>query len=235
MRFPYIRTASTLCALLFSTACLADEPQSPKDYTKIPLKELGIEPVTEAKDAKTGFIVGGKNSTALVKKLTQLNGRSIADLEREMRPGAASDAGFLGKDEKLLDVLATDNAYVVDRLGLTHQQIALHLLALWRIGEKTPPSKTKGFGAEFRYHGRRFQVKMVHSRGYQYSPFRDGTKTDRDATVKNLDNGKSLTYSLLVPQMIERYGFYEGHGTSYRVDPKQVIEVLDFMAKPDKR
>jgi hypothetical protein len=33
--------------------------------------------------------------------------------------------------------------------------------------------------------------------------------------------------------MIERYGFYEGKGTPYRVEPGKVLEVLDFI-KPLK-
>jgi hypothetical protein len=33
--------------------------------------------------------------------------------------------------------------------------------------------------------------------------------------------------------MVERYGFYEGKGTSYRVDPRAVLEVFDFL-KPAK-
>jgi hypothetical protein len=34
--------------------------------------------------------------------------------------------------------------------------------------------------------------------------------------------------------MVERYGFYEGKGTPYRVEPKQIVEVLDFLKKPTK-
>jgi hypothetical protein len=151
-----------------------------------------------------------------------------------MRPGAMSDAGFLGKDEKLLEVLVADNAYVVDKLGLTHQQIALHLLVLARIGDMRDLVPRDQSGVEVRYYGRRFRVTIAAFRGYQDSPFRDDTRTDREATVKNLDNGKSLRYSVLVPKMIERYGFYEGNGTKFRVDPKQVVEVLDFLQKGDK-
>jgi hypothetical protein len=34
--------------------------------------------------------------------------------------------------------------------------------------------------------------------------------------------------------MIRRYGFYEGKGTPYRVDPRKVLEVLDFLSPPKK-
>ncbi|MBN9523251.1 hypothetical protein J0H58_32845 [bacterium] len=209
----------------------------PPDYKDVPLKALGVEPVSEKADPKTGFVVGGKNPTARVKGLTELAGRSVADLERDMRPGAksevGSDKGFLGADESLVAVLAADNAYVVDELGLTHQELARHLRALaaieWkrqddaRKAGKEPPSEP------FTYHGRRFRVTIGVSRGYQLSPFRDGTKTNADATVTNAATGKRLSYSLLVPDMAERYGFWEGTGTPYRVAPRDVVAVLDFL------
>src|SRR5208282_2000784 len=125
-------------------------------------------------------------------------------LEDDMRPGGLSTAGFLGKDERLLDVLAADNRYVVDDLGLTHQQIARHLLVLGAIAGKASGAGTK----EIAYHGRRFKVKATHHRNFITSPFKDGTRTNGVIQVDNLASGKTVTYSLLVPLMIERYGFY---------------------------
>jgi hypothetical protein len=92
--------------------------------------------------------------------------------------------------------------------------------------------KYKQEGKEFVYLGRRFKVTVVYWRGYQYSPFQDGTKTNCDIRLVNLDTGKILDYSLLVPDMIARYGFYEGKGTKYRVDPAKIFAVLDFLHQP---
>ena len=80
-------------------------------------------------------------------------------------------------------------------------------------------------------HGRRFKVKSAGFRGFVHSPFGDNTKTNSEATVSNLDNGKELKYSLLIPHMIERYGFYEGKGTTYRLEPGKILEILDFLKK----
>src|SRR5262245_58532311 len=112
-------------------------PQAPpkeqlpiKDFTSVDPVTLGVIAVQPKKDPKTGFIVGGKNPTKLIRTLPEINGRSIADLEKHMRPGAESDVGsekgFLGKDEALLEVLAADNRFVVDEAGLTHQELAEH-------------------------------------------------------------------------------------------------------------
>lgn len=202
--------------------------QPASDFTNIDLAKLGVKLVQPMKDPKTGFIVGGKNPTPLFEMLTEINGRTIADLEKDMRPGAKSEVGsekgFLGADERLLEVLDGDNRYVVDELGLTHQELARHLHILAAIGAKIS-------GQEFLYHGRRFKVTGMDraTAGNQLSPFKDGTKANQEATVHNLDNRKKVGYSLLVPHMIERYGFYEGKGTPYRVEPRTIVEALGFL------
>jgi lysophospholipase L1-like esterase len=202
-----------------------------QDFTGVDPASLGVRPVPARKDPKTGFVVGGKNSTALIRSLTEINGRRIADLEPDMRPGAesevGSDKGFLGKNEALLGVLADDNRFVVEESGLTHRELAEHLLILAAIGGKMGKD-------EFRYYGRRVRVRLIYSRGFQPSPLRDGTKTNVVAVVENVDNGKEVEYSLLVPEMARRYGFYEGKGTPYRVEPRMVLDVLDFLKRNDR-
>jgi hypothetical protein len=231
--------AASLVALValasaVATAAPADPPAASPETDFSALLDLGthaMKPVVPKKDPKTGFVVGGKNETALIRALTELNGRPIADLEKDMRPGApgqvGSTAGFLGKDESLLDVLAADNAFVVETQGLTHQELAKHLHAMGQIAWWQ--MKYKCEKKVFLYHGRRFQVEAICWKGYQYSPFKDGTKTDCDVTVKNLDTGKEFGYSMLMPELVARYGFYEGSGTSYRVDPRTVLDVFDFL------
>jgi hypothetical protein len=238
------------CVLVFSLLliasswpCEADEVKE-KDYKDVPLDQIGVKLVKPTKDARTGFIVGGKNSTDLVRKLAEINGRQIADLEKDMRPGAlgepskngdrfeGSTKGFLGKEEKLLDVLAMDNEFVVDKLGLTHQDIARPLLIVAAIGDKNRFNEKE---TKFRYHGHDYALKMICYKGYQYSPFYDKIGTSCDAELENLTAKKKLKYSLLVPQMIERYGFYEGTGTPYRVEPSEVLEVFPFLKEKAKK
>jgi hypothetical protein len=202
--------------------------QVDKDFKDVPLADLGIKLVTPTADAKTGFLVGGRNETGLIAKLTEINGQPVEDLQREMRPGVTSTKGFLGADEKLLDILVEDNQYVVDQLGLTHQQLARHLHVLGELAFRHQ-------GKEILYHGRRYKLGGAMFRGSIDSPFEDGTRTNREASIENLDNGKRLKYSLLVPHMIERYGFYEGHGTPFRIDPRDILATLDFLKPATKQ
>jgi hypothetical protein len=229
----------TLVAVL-SIGVRSEERQPPKlsgkpasspveDNARVDPEKLAVKPVPVRKDPRTGFLIGGKNPTALIPRLTEIAGRPLADLEEDMRPGGLSTAGFLGEGERLLDVLAADNRYVVDERGLTHQELARPLRILGAVAVQHAVREPR----EITYHGRKLKLRALLSHVFVRSPFQDGTRTNCTVTVANLGNGKKLTYSLLVPQMIERYGFYEGKGTRYRVEPRAVLEVLDFL-KPAK-
>lgn len=225
------RVCSLALFVLALFVSLAEAGPGPDLAEYVDFARFMVPPLRPVRDLKTGFLVGGRNSTESLRTLTEINGQPIAKLEADMRPGAkvevGSDAGFLGPEEKLLDVLAGDNQLVVDELGLTHQELAKHLHALGSVAAWQADRGVKG--EPFVYHGRRFKVTRVDSRGTQLSPFRDGTESGSNVTVKNLESGKTLSYGLLCPYMIERYGFYEGKGTPYRVDPRAVADVLDFL------
>lgn len=214
----------------FATGTVADTSPPHLVGTRIvidteTLEELGyshFEPVKEA----SGFLIGGENSNETIAGLKELAGISIADLENQMRPGATgeegSDAGFLGPNESLLELLAADNEFVLEKLKTNHQNLARTLMLLGYYAKKMAYKNP----VDVNFQGQNFRVKSKQWKGYQHSPFQDGTKTFVDVTITNLNSKKTLEYSLLVPHMIERYGFYEGHGTSYRVDPAKIADVL---------
>ena len=76
-------------------------------------------------------------------------------------PGDLSTAGFLGKNEKLLDVLAADNQLVLEQLRQTHQELAWHLRVLGAIGEQAEKP--------FTYQGGQYKV-IVNKAGGSIDP-----------------------------------------------------------------
>ncbi len=205
-----------------------------------------LQPV---KDSKTGFLVGGKNKTSLIRGLTEINNVPIDLLEANMRPGArmkdplkaeayldGSSKGFLGPNEKLLEILAEDNEYVVEKMGLSHQRLArlLKIAASFGSYDNQFNQFSKDKDEFFSYRDNHYKIRIKSWKGDQFSPFLDGTLTYSDAELENLTLKKTLRYSLLLPFMIERYGFYEGKGTAYRVEPKDIIELFPFLEKVGK-
>ncbi len=207
-------------------------------------QELNV-PLTKAQSQveapnADGFVVGGVNTNETIAQLTQLNGRTIAQIESDSRPGvdaqiaalngryirstALSDAGFLGSTERLKDVLLADNTFVTSQ-GLNHQQLVEPLFYAMNFLESTGSQSGR-----FRYKGNLYEASYQQWRGIVESPFHDGLRPSRDYTVTNLETGASLGFSQAVPYFIQRYGFYEGN-TPYRVDPKRILEV--FFTKQD--
>lgn len=189
-------------------------------------QDLLIHPLSERKDAETGFVYAGVNSTGIIRGLKgkQISGIPIAELEKRMRPGDFSNAGFLGKEESLIDVLAKDNDWVLAH-GLTHQQLAeiLHRFRALSL------LKLDGEGKEIEFRGQKYEVRSASCLGVQSSPFPDGDNTNLTVAVNNLSKGQSLSFSGLLPFLIERYGFYEGEGTSYRVSPQAIAEMFGLV------
>ena len=83
-------------------------------------------------------------------------------------------------------------------------------------------------------NGRRYIAGVNYTLGGygQESPFKDGTASGAFAEVCNLDSGEALHFDVLSIDLIERYGFYQGHGTQRRVDPENILRVLEFL-RPD--
>jgi len=217
-------------------------------------EDLGVSEVTPRVES-AGFVVGGVNSTELIRNLPSLNDIAIEDLEGRIRIGDISgdrddyldemlaglpvqnekarkqledsmkrmstSGSFLGENESLRDLLAEDNDYVLS-LGLTHQDLGRMI--------KYTTALTEVLGIEqFTYKGRRYSTSWIHSTGFQGSPFADGTQCSSDFFIINEDTGAEFYSSVLHGEMIERYGFYEGKGVGYRLEPKDVVEVFDFL------
>lgn len=196
----------------------------------IPLKtDAKVAAKTEAITTPEGFTINGKNETSLIRSLLSLNGTAISTLEERMRPNKYSTIGFLSEDESLIDVLSTDNDTVIE-MGLTHRQLA-DFLSFKGVDEEDRKAITNGT-MPYEYNGRKFNVKAAYTPGgSQISPFEDGTYGDSVYWLTNVETAETIHYSGLVREMIHRYGFYEGKGTSYRVDPRAIAQIAGLIQK----
>ena len=219
--------ASFVCVAV----CTAQDAASPKPAKKSNYQfdlsdKEHYKPALVSRDGG-GLAIASSNFSSQIRQCKSINKVSIADLEKLMRPGSkdkrGSMSGFLGDDEGLLDILVEDNEFV-RKHGLTHRKLAIPLLQISNRAVGMLNSEQQPF--EFSHAGINWRVQVKYTRGYQFSPFNDGTKTSTDFTLTNLDNEQTIKFSGLVPLMIERYGFYEGKGTPYRVEPADIIKVL---------
>lgn len=141
--------------------------------------------------------------------------------QERMKPGVITRDGFLGNDKrKLIDILIEDDAEV-KRLDLTHKRIANRMIYFRDAG-------LRGLG-EFITVEPHFEVKVDTVRGKLPSPFGEpGIFPKTNTTVKNMNLDKEITYTDLNIHMILAHGFYEGKGSPFRLEPKELKEILEI-------
>jgi hypothetical protein len=149
-----------------------------------------------------------------------LTEKEIVELEKRLRPGASSMHGFLGDDERLKDIIYSD-AETLEGLGITHTQIA----------DRLEQAITHQLDSEG------YIIKSIGYRGWQDDPFNKGATriesySSQDFTVTN-PLGEELKFPGLIVTLIRNYQFFEGKGTSYRVDPSDAIRILDIKPGED--
>jgi len=143
-------------------------------------------------------------------------------IQANMTPGALSAHGFLGNDSrKLSDILHAD-ATALEKTGITKEQLADTMQKLTDYG-------AEGFGRPTTFN-EHFEIEVEGYKGKLPCPFKDNTAVEKRQTlVKNLDTGVIMRWTDLSIHMIKEHGFFEGHGSIYRLDPVELVRFLGMM------
>ncbi|MFW6181894.1 MAG: hypothetical protein ACOC8N_09105 [Spirochaetota bacterium] len=142
-------------------------------------------------------------------------------IQEMMQPGVITRDGFLGTDRRnLVDILVEDDAEV-RRMDLDHQAIARRMIELRDAG-------MRGLG-DFITVDPHYEVRVDSARGKLPCPFGDpGVFPKTNTTVRNLNLGREIIYTDLSIHMILAHGFYEGKGAAFRVEPRDLVQILDI-------
>jgi len=152
---------------------------------------------------------------------------SLNALEQTLRQANANREGFLGPDKRSLAAILRADDAAVRRRGLTHARIAQRLSVLRQAG-------WEGLGEPVSVPPH-FEVCVDAARGKLSCPFGDpGSFAKVNTTVRNLKRGTEITFTDLNIHLIATHGFYEGRGAPFRLDPEQLIDMLE-MGKTGKK
>lgn len=140
-------------------------------------------------------------------------------IQQQMQPGVITLEGFLGSDKRnLIDIIVEDEG-TVRRHDQTNQAIA----------ERMQYFRDAGFDGlgEFITLDENFDVRVDSVRGKLPSPFGGpGMYEKVNTTVVNKKLNKEITFTDLHIHFIKDHGFYQGKGSSYRLEPTDIIEIL---------
>ncbi|MCK4541509.1 MAG: hypothetical protein KAU17_04645 [Spirochaetales bacterium] len=146
----------------------------------------------------------------------------MQEIQENMRPGVITLEGFLGSDSRnLIDILLEDEG-IVQRLELTHEAIAHRM-------EKLRDAGKEGLG-EFVSVPPHFDVRISSVRGKLPSPFGGkGLYPKINTTVVNKELNREITFTDLQIHLIKNHGFYEGRGSRFRLEPRDLMEILKII------
>lgn len=145
-------------------------------------------------------------------------------IQEKMQPGVLTLKGFLGDDDrKLADIIATD-AFALNQLGISAEQIAEKLDDLAERGADLMEEEITV--------DERYRIKVRDDRGKIPSPWGDGLFEKGDVDLNDKVSGKSLKWNKLTLQLMKAHGFFGGYGSEYRIDPATACEILNIQPAP---
>lgn len=135
-----------------------------------------------------------------------------------MQPGEIIQSGFLGDDSRPLpDIIAHDEE-VCSRIGLDIDKAVEKMTYLSGEGEK-------GLGEPITVEGT-WQVSISEARGRIPSPFEDALFKKRNTHVTLVETGEEMDFSDLSLFLIDKYHFFQGRGSIYRIEPQKLKKIL---------
>ena len=147
-------------------------------------------------------------------------------IQEKLQPGVITRDGFLGRDRRnLVDILEEDDARV-RRKKLTHRQIADRMIELRDAG-------MKGLG-DFISVPPHYEVRVDSVRGKLPCPFGDpGILPKTNITVRNLKKNTEIIFTDLHIHLIGSHGFYEGKGSTFRLEPAALAEIMELKSEEE--
>ena len=145
----------------------------------------------------------------------------MKEIQEKMKPGVITLDGFLGSDDRnLIDILVEDDAEV-KRLNLTHEIIAARMLELREAGKE-------GLGDMVNI-APHYEISVDIRRGKLACPFgHRGLIRKSMIRVRNIEKDREITYADMNIHMIKEHGFYQGKGSSFRLDISDLVDILDI-------
>jgi hypothetical protein len=140
-------------------------------------------------------------------------------IQDKMKPGILTADGFLGTDKRTFRDIITEDMKVVNTFERTLEDIANRMSYLM---EKSFLSYDGSIIVDEKY-----EVEYSSYRGILLSPFpRAGRFGKATIKVSNLKNQMSVVWTPLHVHFIRDYGFFEGIGSKFRIEPEMLYKAI---------
>jgi hypothetical protein len=141
------------------------------------------------------------------------------NLEKLLRSSKLVAGGFMGDDARSVHEIIDADMAKLSRLGFTAKQVAGRMQQITDIA-------IPGLGTWVKVDEQR-QVKIDEAKGWLICPWpHPGRFAKRLTTVRHVKSGVSIRWSDLNIHLIGEHGFFEGKGSSFRIEPGTLIAAM---------
>ncbi len=143
-------------------------------------------------------------------------------IQKNMLPGTLSAHGFIGEDTRNLIDIIRDDAKSLGQIEIACEALADRMQEITDFG-------MQGLGRPMSFK-ESFEIEVEDYKGKIPCPFKDNVNLDKRQTrVRRLDTGVIMRWTDLNIHMIKQHGFFEGHGSVYRLDPIELARFLKLI------
>ncbi|MDD2227829.1 MAG: hypothetical protein PHY48_00270 [Candidatus Cloacimonetes bacterium] len=140
-------------------------------------------------------------------------------IRARMLPGAITLSGFIGKDKRALYAIISADEQELERLGKTAEELADRMLYFTDASFST-------FDGTITVD-EHYIVETEVTRGKLPCPFAHGGVFRKAITkLTNTKNNTTASWSFLNIHLIKEHHFFEGKGSTFRIEPAKLVEVL---------
>lgn len=141
------------------------------------------------------------------------------NLERLLRSSKLVAGGFMGDDTRNVYEIVDSDAAELAKLSFTTKQIAERMQQITNLA-------IPGLGTWVIIDEQR-QAKIDEAKGRLVCPWPHSGRFDKRVTILKLTGTeKNIRWSDLNVHMIAEHGFFEGKGSMFRIEPKELIQFL---------
>ena len=141
-------------------------------------------------------------------------------LDAMLRSSMLVAGGFMGDDGRAVREVIEADAATLRRCGINAAMVARRMRELTRLAGE-------GLGTWVDVDGGRLRVMSEDYKGLLVCPWGHSGRYNKRVTIVECPRSdRTLMWSDLNIHLIEVHGFFEGKGSTFRVEPEEAVEIL---------
>jgi len=125
----------------------------------------------------------------------------------------------MGHDTRSVQEVIDADAGDLSRLGLTREQVAERMREITEVA-------ISGLGSWVQI-GDDLKGKVDEAKGWLVCPWpHKGKLAKRITVVKVIKTGEGIRWSDLNIHLISEHGFFEGKGSDFRIEPREIVRII---------